>query len=696
MKTIRIKIILGIILCSLLTALIVGLLSIRSTMKISEEDSTRSMINQSAAVSNELDSTILRVEQSVNILAEIVRSGLSERRFFGDKNYSDAYTYEVMDQVYRFAEHTDGAITCYIRYNPEYSNPTSGCFLTRDNLSDPFQEVTPTDFTMYEPTDLEHVGWYYIPVQNGAPLWMDPYLNSNINVYMISYVVPLYAQDGTSIGIVGMDISFKALTDEVENLSLFDTGYGIITKKDGEILYHKDMEPGKNISELDSSLAGAISLISSDSGSDTAYEYKYNGVKKMLVSNPLHNGMVLLLTAPKSEIYAESYSLLYTILGAIVLAILVSAFVGFFVGNGLSKPILVLTDIIGQTAKLDLRGNDGGKDLMSHRDEIGQMANGVSDMRASFRDMVSSFVNVEHTISGSIDELDTIMRENNSRTDDNNTETGHLAEGMKVAAGNTAQIVHNVEEARHQTREIYNLAVRSEEDSREIQNRAGEMEHRSTMSSEKTHQMYVIMKSRSDQAIEKSKAVNRINELTDDIKSISSNTNLLALNASIEAARAGDAGRGFAVVADEIGALAAQTLNTVDNISGIVDEVSDAVSNLNECIAELMTFLEETVLTDYGMFRDSGARYREDADYFIDVMSRVRAGTDTLESHIEEIVSATDDINGMTGNSAERINDIAERSNEMRISNEQGYRKLQDAREAVRELVEITSRFNWN
>lgn len=66
------------------------------------------------------------------------------------------------------------------------------------------------------------------------------------------------------------------------------------------------------------------------------------------------------------------------------------------------------------------------------------------------------------------------------------------------------------------------------------------------------------------------------------------------------------------------------------------------------------------------------------------------------ENHIEEIVSATDDINGMAGNSAERINDIAARSNEMGISNEQGYRKLQDAREAVRELVEITSRFNWN
>ncbi len=86
---------------------------------------------------------------------------------------------------------------------------------------------------------------------------------------------------------------------------------------------------------------------------------------------------------------------------------------------------------------------------------------------------------------------------------------------------------------------------------------------------------------------------------------------------------------------------------------------------------------------------------QEAADFFITIMSRVRTGTDSLDHHIEEIVSAAEDINGMTENSANRINDIASRSNEMRIANEEGYSKLQDAREAVRELGEITKRFNW-
>ncbi|MCR5487361.1 MAG: methyl-accepting chemotaxis protein [Lachnospiraceae bacterium] len=696
MKSIRLKIILGILLCSLLTAGIISVLSIRSTMRIAEEDSTENMVNKTAAVANELDSTISRVEQSVNILSDIVLSGLSERRFFSDVNYADAYTSQVLEQVHRFAEHTDGAITAYIRYNPEYTNPTSGCFLTRDSLSDPFSEVVPTDFSMYEPSDLEHVGWYYIPVQHGEPIWMDPYLNSNINVYMISYVVPLYSQDGTSIGIVGMDISFDLLTSMVDSVSLFDSGYGFLTNAAGDIVYHQGEENGKALASLDPSLAGVSAFADSEENRGKTYAYSYKGVDRLMVYQPTKNSMKLFLTAPKSEIYAEAYTLLYTILGAVILALFVCAVVGFFVGNGLAKPIHSLTDIIDQTAKLDLTSSKSGGKLMSQKDEIGQMAAGVHGMRTAFRGMVDSFNDVERAINGSIDNLDSIMKENNARTDDNTDATRNLAQGMAEATENTSQIVRHVGDVRNQMQEINDLAVQSEEESKRIQERAGDMQKRSGTSSDKTHKMYDVMKVKSAEAIEQSKAVERIHELTDDIKSISGQTNLLALNASIEAARAGEAGRGFAVVADEIGSLANQTMKTVDNISGIVEEVGNAVQNMNDCITQLMDFLEETVLTDYRMFQDSGERYLADADYFIDIMSRVRTGTDSLEHYIEEILTAADDINGMTVRSADSVNDIASRSDEMRSANEDGYQKLQDAREAVEELVRITKKFKYN
>lgn len=694
MKTIRIKIILGILSCSLLTAVIVGLLSIRSTMRITENDSKENMNYRAEAISHEMDASITRVEQSVNTLADVVAGKLDQEQFFTDKTYADTFTEEVLDLVFQFSERTEGAITSYIRYNPEYSNSTSGCFLTRDRVTDPFTAVTPTDFSMYEPDDLEHVGWYYIPVQNGEPLWMDPYLNSNINVYMISYVVPLYSDDGTSIGIVGMDIAFTTLTDMIDSINLFESGYGFLTKPDGEIIYHKTIESGTNLTDVDRSLSDSAAYLSTAGNEQDAYAYSYEGVRKLFVSTSLRNGMILILTAPRSEIYSEAYSLLYIILGAVVLACVVCAVVGVLVGNGLSKPIHALTNIIDQTAQLDLTSTQGSDILTAQKDEIGQMANGVNIMRTVFHNMIDSFINVEQTINRSIDDLDEIMRANNSRTDENSGATEHLAAGMEEATANTSQIVHNVEQVRNQSQEIYELALQSERDSQEIQNRAGAMAQHSSESSEKTHRMYDVMKEKSDAAIEHSKSVERIHDLTDDIKNISSQTNMLALNANIEAARAGEAGRGFAVVANEIGSLATQTMNTVNKISGIVEEVNTAVSSMNDCIEELMTYLEDTVLTDYQMFRESGEQYREDADYFIRSMSDVRIGIDSLEHHIEEIVQAAGEINGMTENSAASVDDIASRSYEMRVANEEGYQKLQDAREAIKNLVQITERFH--
>ena len=692
MKTIKTKIMACIVGCSLITALIVGALSIGSTAKITESEAVKNMNYRGDSVSNSIDATITRIETSVNILADVVVDKLDENAFFSDKNYADGFTDSILDEVFKFSERTEGAITSYIRYNPEYSNPTSGCFLTRDSLSDPFTAVTPTDFSMYEPGDLEHVGWYYIPVQNGAPIWMDPYLNSNINVYMISYVVPIYDSKGTSIGIVGMDIAVTQITDMVDSVKLFDSGYAFLTKADGEVLHHNSIDIGSPLSDADASLNGVDAYISAEDN-DESFEYSYQGVDKMLVVNTLHNGMKLILAAPKNEIYSETYSLLFTIIGIVLLALVISAVIGFFVSNGLVNPIKSLTGVINRTARLDLTRTAGADKLVGHKDEIGKMAGEVQVMRASFRAMVDSLTDVEKTINGAIEDLDGIMKDNNQKTDENSEATQELAAGMQEASANTQQIVSNVGEVRSQTMEIFDLAIQSESESKNILARADDMQGRSNESSDKTHRMYELMKEKSREAVERSQAVSKIHELTDDIKNISSQTNLLALNANIEAARAGDAGRGFAVVAGEIGSLAAETLNTVDNIGRIVEEVNDAVGSMNECIRELMSFLEETVLADYVMFRDMGEGYRKDADYFINILSQVRGAVESLEKNVEEIVSASDEINNMTTNSADSVNDIAMRSDDMRNANDLGYNKLQDARAAMDMLVEITGEF---
>ena len=314
--------------------------------------------------------------------------------------------------------------------------------------------------------------------------------------------------------------------------------------------------------------------------------------------------------------------------------------------------------------KLDFSPTAEWTSLRKRTDEIGIMARKIHEMRKILHEMIVNIHQVENTIIGSVDNLNLIMQENSSRSEDNSAATQEIAAGMQVASSNTASIVESIDEVKRNSQSIYELAQNGEKNSEQILVRAEEMEKVSKESSNKTNSIFEAMKQKTEIAIEQSKAVARINELTDDIKSISSQTNLLALNASIEAARAGEAGRGFTVVATEIGTLAEQTVKTVDSINVIVGEVNEAVANMTDCITAMMKFLEDTVLGDYTMFKESGGQYHADADAFIHVMRQVKDAIKELDHYIVQIATSVE-----------------------------AYERLRESRQSVDELKEIVDKF---
>lgn len=691
MKSIRIKIVSGILACSVLTAVLIGIMSIVNSIAIANRDAERQMEMAAQICVDDLNATISGIEQSVDFLSDLVGKNFDQDSFKKDKGYADAYTEQIKDTVVDFALNTEGAITVYVRYNPEYSNPTSGIFATRTSTNEEFALLTPTDFSMYEKDDLSHVGWYYVPVENGSATWMEPYVNENINVYMISYIVPLFGGDGESIGVVGMDIAFPAITNVVDTVRMYDTGYAFLANRQGRLMYHKELETGLDLRDL--SLGSISEMLASPEAEGTLGDYVYNKVNKHMVYDMLDNGMCFVLTVPKAEFYSEANRLILYIGLGIVAAVLFSGGIGIVVGSSISKPIKLLTGIIGQTSRLDFTPTQGGKSLRKQKDEIGIMATEIHQMRKILRKMTGDMHEVEGTISDSVEKLDLIMQKNSMHSEDNSAATQEMAAGMQVVSSNTEHVLHSIEEVKKNSESIYKLAQDGESNSDQIAERAGEMERVTKASSDKTNAMYGVMKEKTDTAIEKSKAVKRIDELTNDIKSISSQTNLLALNASIEAARAGAAGKGFAVVATEIGALAAQTLQTVDTISVIVNEVNEAVSNMTECMTAMMDFLENTVLSDYEMFRDSGVQYRSDADSYSLVMGQIKRAIEELDTYISTIMKAVDDINETVSQSSEGINVIAEKSTETVDTTLEGYERLRESRESIKALTAIVEQF---
>lgn len=630
----------------------------------------------------------------MDTLSEVAMSNFDYDSFRQSKDYADTYTETVQQAVLDFANHTNGAVTAYLRYNPNYSNPTSGVFAQRQSVDSELQCLTPTDFSMYNESDVEHVGWYYLPVQAKEAIWMSPYMNENINIYMISYVVPLFAEDGTSIGIVGMDIDFSQITDLVDETKVYQSGYAFLTDASAAVMYHKNADEGTKLSDLDSSLSKSADFIGDDGNQGKTMDYSYKNVNKKFAFYNLDNGMKLVLSAPVSEIYAEAYGLAKLIIIAMVVAFVLSAVIGVIIGTGMTRPIRQLTAVIEQTAELDFRPTKEGGKLRKQKDEIGNMATKIHIMRKKLREMMGDLQQTQQVLESNAEDLNHLMKQNSAYAEDNSAATQELAAGMEETSANAAHIVENVGIMRESSDNIQRLAEDGEKNSGQIQERAGEMERISTESRHKTDQMYAVMKQKTDAAVEQAKSVQKINALTDNIKQISSQTNLLALNANIEAARAGEAGRGFAVVASEIGDLATQTLDTVSTIDEIVGEVNSSVSNMTECLTTIMEFLEQTVLGDYEHFAQVGEQYHADADTFQQIMQQTKEAVDALEQHIGEISSTVSEINSMVEQSTDGISGIAEKSGSTQNLVTEGYDKLQECTQSVNVIRDFVTQFH--
>ncbi len=692
MRSIRVKIIAAIVLCAVIAAGVVGVISIINSGRVATEDADQKMQLICGEQSEKLNTVIGKIEQSVNTLSEVVLQRLDFAKFKANKSYADELTKEILDETLSFANNTSGAITAYIRYNPDYSNPTSGIFYSRNSTEEAFETLTPTDFSQYDKDDAEHVGWYYIPVENKAPIWMDPYLNANINVYMISYVVPIYSSDGESVGIVGMDIDFGFLSDLVSGVTVYDTGKAFLLNKTGGVLYDSVMETGTEFASGDG-LADAAAKITSGEGEGEMIGFKDAEGSKELTYKKLSNEMIFGITAPDSEIKANASRLQLIIILAGLGVVVIVLVVGFFLSMSIASPIRKLTGVINSTAELDLRSDAVTDKLARGHDELGTMAQAVKKMRTQLSGMVENMKTIQSAITSSTGELDSIMKNNNTMSEDNSAVLEELASSFAETTADAGKINDQVSSAKNSSDQIFELIDKGRGAAGELADKARELETSTARSMEKTRQMYETIMNDAKQATEQSKAVDRINELTENIQAISGQTNLLALNASIEAARAGEAGKGFAVVASEIGGLASQTSETVGHIDEIVAEVNLAVNNLLKCVEMTTSFLGETVLEDYASFEKVGNDYEKDANRFIEMMEEITGSTLAMSEGIGEIATAVDSISNMIVRSEDAIHTVADKSVQTALSTTDGYGRLQENEHSMDELGGIIDQF---
>ncbi len=339
-----------------------------------------------------LDSYLDSIDQSVNLAAYIATESLdtlelAEAGVYGGAasegsrrlmlqtnlaNYLKTYSDALKSTFLSLANNSNGVVSFYYCLCPEICTAEHGFNFSRVGKAG-FEEKTPLDARWLSPEDPAHV-WYFKPIERGRPSWIGPYQEPMLsNTWTISYLTPIY-KSGVLIGVLGMDIPFATLSDQVRSLQVYETGFAFLLGEDNRILYHPTLELGAYPDEASTLLHEADFT---RDGSPEALRYDKNGETWQVSYATLSNGMRLLVTAPLREINASWYRLVEIVWIVTAVNILLFSFVTLLFIRAFTEPLQRLTAASRRLAAGDYDvelGYDG-------KDEVGVLTGAFRQMR---------------------------------------------------------------------------------------------------------------------------------------------------------------------------------------------------------------------------------------------------------------------------------------------------------------------------
>ena len=369
---------------------------------------------------------------------------------------------------------------------------------------------------------------------------------------------------------------------------------------------------------------------------------------------------VLVSYVPEASIFAELVSLRTTMaIVAVVILIILLVLMERMV-NYMIKPIKSLTDSIVMMASGDFTVDIKTKG----NDEITVMGQSMKDFAASMRKMINDIVNASETLQGQAESSSTVSGGlyeaslTQSKTIDNLNETvDQLSASVQEIAENAtslAMVVSETKDSSMEAEQKMNETVTVAESGKSDMEKVGEA-------------MNVIqssINSLQESIDEVGTASSEINNIVSMIGEIADETNLLALNASIDAARAGDAGRGFAVVASEIGGLADDSNKSVQKIQGLIDKVTslvaETVEKAKQSVDEISSSSElvNQAVNTFDTIYDNIINANHVVNNMASSMSQVESVATNVAAITEEQAASAEVISGNAGNIAAESQNI--------------------------------------
>lgn len=483
------------------------------------------------------------------------------------------------------------------------------------------------------------------------------------------------------------DLDYDGYANNLLDVKLegMDSAYMYVVQNDGTMLYHPTKEKvGQPVENA--VIKGVVQqLQDGKKPGTTVVEYDFNGTTKYSAYTILNNENILVLTADESEALAGITTVTGVAVGIIAIVVLIAIIISFIMGRRLMRPLVKVSTIIEDVANGNIEADFSV--VKESNDEIGLIIEKMKELTQSLGSIVGKIRNSSDTMSSNSYELNDTSSQTLAANNEISKAVEDVAEGSTGMAASISKINENLLEMSNETKDINESVNEIRNQTTAVQDSSKIMNDKIKSMQDSSHKMDEGISAISKRIETVNTTVDKVSNIVSVIEEISSETNLLSLNASIEAARAGDAGKGFAVVAQEIRVLSDNTNTELENIKQII---SSLVEECRYCVQASGTIVEDNakqkeeikaVLDEFGSLDEQIQKTAEKADEIeelvtamielndditkssnslTDVSAANAAATEEMNANIEELNAMMHGVSEMAGHMNEESDGLKE------------------------------------